>query len=492
MLLYLIFGFAFAQQTDLCNGNSCLTTENREVVTGYDNNGDPITISFTETIIKPEISDLFSDKFRCFLDSAGAYDDWSEAFYGTNMNAAECCKDENGQSKRCNANGEPTNQACERTTRQYYYCCGYMANGRRQCDRIEEWKKVGDSHFTLCDTNYATAVSEGTTANPKLRRDLCCENDEFNDCNLCKSFVVWDFTVDEDSHGGDITMEKEYKNNMDTDGSAKYSKDSPPPQDAMKDSDNTNAGKIFMQNDWRDLYYGQSLRQVERNGKIIDYPEYAYDNLIHPAGFARATLREFNDPPVCVYVPNVGGRVIEVKVEPEESGSQVCVDDLHEDSLERNAPGVTQACDDSRLQTCFPDANTSEESAGFAFLISCAESCADSDLDLWFRVRSSINRWVDNGKYVEGQGEVAPGSDQTETATEMWCMWGNADMRDENGDSTLPVDFPGFNDLDGNFAKWDIYASDLAPPEDPQVRPVRSNALALSVGILLSMVALLF
>eukprot|EP00493_Phyllostaurus_siculus_P026185 UN26530 len=237
---------------------------------------------------------------------------------------------------------------------------------------------------------------------------FCCENNEFNDCNLCKSFVVWDFTVDEDSHGGDITMEKEYKNNMDTDGSAKYSKDSPPPQDAMKDSDNTNAGKIFMQNDWRDLYYGQSLRQVERNGKIIDYPEYAYDNLIHPAGFARATLREFNDPPVCVYVPNVGGRVIEVKVEPEESGSQVCVDDLHEDSLERNAPGVTQACDDSRLQTCFPDANTSEESAGFAFLISCAESCADSDLDLWFRVRSSINRWVDNGKYVEGQGEVAP------------------------------------------------------------------------------------
>jgi len=169
----------------------------------------------------------------------------------------------------------------------------------------------------------------------------------------------------------------------------------------------------------------------------------------------------------------------------------VCVDDLHEDSLERNAPGVTQACDDSRLQTCFPDANTSEESAGFAFLISCAESCADSDLDLWFRVRSSINRWVDNGK-VENGVEVAPGSDQTETATEMWCMWGNADMRDENGDSTLPTDFPGFNDLDGNFAKWDIYASDLAPPEDPQVRPVRSNALALSVGILLSMVALLF
>ena len=69
---------------------------------------------------------------RCFLDSAGAYDDWSEAFYGTNMNAAECCKDENGESKRCNGNGLATNQACERTTRQYYYCCGYMVKEKKE------------------------------------------------------------------------------------------------------------------------------------------------------------------------------------------------------------------------------------------------------------------------------------------------------------------------------------------------------------------------
>ena len=85
-------------------------------------------------------------------------------------------------------------------------------------------------------------------------------------------------------------------------------------------------------------------------------------------------------------------------------------------------------------------------------------------------MRSSTNRWVDNGK-VENGVDVAPGSDQTEVATEMWCMWGNADMRDENGDSTLPTG-PGFDGLDGNFAKWDIYASDLAPPEDPQVQPM--------------------
>jgi len=359
---------------------------------------------------------------------------------------------------------------------------------------MNNWRKVGDSHFTLCETNYANAVSEVDGSIPKLRRDLCCENNEFNDCNLCKSFVVWDFTVDRDSNneytGGDVNMETEWKNNMELDANGqwqpKYSSADEifPSQDAMKDSSNTDAGKIFLQNDWRDLYYAQTPRQIGTGANAIDYPDYAYDNLIHPAGFARATLREFNDPPVCVYVPNVAGRVIEVKVEPEESGSQVCVDDLHEDSLERNTPGVTQACDDSRLQTCFPDANTAEEQGGFAFLISCAESCADSDLDLWFRVRSSVNRWIDNGD--------ENGSDNTEVSTEMWCMWGNADMRDENGDSSLPENFPGQGVLDGNFAKWDIFASDLAPPEDPQVQPVRDSAVALSVGFLLSMVALLF
>merc|ERR1740129_2375481 len=100
-------------------------------------------------------------------------------------------------------------------------------------------------------------------------------------------------------------MEKEYRNNMNGDV-PKYTYNPQtlnidhPDQEAMKDSDNTNAGKVFLQNDWRDLYYGQASRTVQHDGKDVD-------------------------PPVCVYVPNVGGRVIEVRVEPEESGSQVCV-----------------------------------------------------------------------------------------------------------------------------------------------------------------------
>merc|ERR1719168_280415 len=256
-----------------------------------------------------------------------------------------------------------------------------------------------------------------------------------------------------------------------------------PDQEAMKDSDNTNAGKVFLQNDWRDLYYGQASRTVQHDGKDVDYPEYAYDNLIHPAGFARATLREFNDPPVCVYVPNVGGRVIEVKVEPEEAGSQVCVDDLHEDSLQRNNPGVTQACDDSRLQTCFADGTPDDSVSGFAFLISCSESCADGPVDLWFRLRASVMKWTD-------AGDEDKGTDRTEVNTEMWCMWGNQDMRDLDGDVSFPANFPA--ELDGDFSKWDVFPSDLRKQEDPVVFPARDGVSMLTVTSLFALLALLF
>jgi len=373
--------------------------------------------------LNPDFAELFSEKFSCFQDANGVYKDWAENLYGGDQLGA-------------------------------WYCCGLMANGRRQCDLMSNWKKIGDSHFALCETNYANAVS----TDGKIRRDLCCINDEFNDCNLCKSFMVWDFTVDTESSGGDPVLESHYRDE----------------KNLASDT------RVTFNTTWRQDFYS-SIREFAGDGN----PPSAYDNNIYPAGFARATLREFNDPPVCVYAPNVAGRVIEIKVEPEESGSQVCVDDMHEDSLERNTPGVTQACDDSRLQTCFPDANPNEGSGvqGFAFLISCSESCADGDVDLWFRLRASVNRWTESGN-------AALGTDQTEFATEMWCMWGNQNMQDDEGNPNFPGGFP--DGLDGDFAKWDVFPSDLEPEEDPVVRPVNNGVSTLALGALISILALFF
>merc|ERR1719184_429695 len=278
---------------------------------------------------------------------------------------------------------------------------------------------------------YADAISEGTTGAPRPRRDLCCENDEFQDCALCKSFAVWDFTVDHvNSHGGDPTLERDLLK-PDCSDAASWQ---------LSESDgNDECGKTTLSVDWRTMKSNQPLPAFD-NG-ATSYPSYAYDNKVYPAGYQHATLREFNDPPVCVYAPNVGGRVLEIKVEPEEAGSQLCVDDLLADTAEKNNPGVTQACDDVRLQTCFPDANSDgEDAGGFAFLISCSESCADGDVDLWFRLRASVNKWTE-------AGDENKGTDKTEVNTEMWCMWGNQNMLDE-----LP-EVDSFKGLDGDFSR---------------------------------------
>jgi len=435
------------------------STGDLEVVNGY-------------TQVRESISKHFSDKFYCFQDKKGMYKRWAQQVYPTDNWVNDV---------------------------GFWFCCGYMANGRKQCDRMNKWKVVNGNSFTLCETTYEAAVSKVDALNSnreKPRRDLCCSNEHFDDCTTCKSFVVWDFTVDENSHGGDKVLEASYNCNKDSTVDIPEECDGYKVENIEDDGKVTFIevdGKVTLKDTWRDVYYSQKDKTIEGKPDIT-YPPYAYGNEVYPAGFAHATLREFNDPPVCVYAPNVGGRVLEIRVEPDEAGSQLCVDDLLADTAEKNNPGVTQACDDVRLQTCFPDANSDQEDAGgFAFLISCSESCADGDVDLWFRLRASVNKWTE-------AGDETKGTDQTEVNTEMWCMWGNQNMigelptvitQDSNGDDVETI-VETFKGLDGDFSKWDIYPSDLEPEVDPQVRPVESNVSCFSLALLISALALLF
>jgi len=426
LLISLLLTICFAQQIQVQLSNS-----NIETVDGVQR-------------VKEEISKHFSDKFYCFQDVAGMYDDWSQAIYGN--------------------------------TNQKWFCCGYMANGRKQCDRMNEWRMVNGNSFTLCEESYTEAIAKGQN---KPRKDLCCANDHFQDCTSCKSFVVWDFTVEEDTYGGDRVLEASYNCNKNSENDIP---DASECEDIKNDRGQTIVeidGKVTLDNDWRDVFYSQPAKTVDGNDDI-SYPPYAYGNEVYPAGFAQGTLREFNDPPVCVYAPNVGGRVLEIRVEPEEAGSQLCVDDLLADTAEKNNPGVTQACDDVRLQTCFPDANSDGDSGGFAFVISCSESCADGDVDLWFRLRASVNKWTE-------AGDADKGTDKTEVNTEMWCMWGNQNMIGE-----LPEGPDSFKGLDGDFSRWDVFPSDLEPEQDPQVRPVESSVSSFTLALLVSALALLF
>jgi len=94
-----------------------------------------------------------------------------------------------------------------------------------------------------------------------------------------------------------------------------------------------------------------------------------------------------------------------------------------------------------------------------------------------------VNKWQESG-------EEALGTDRTEVNTEMWCMWGVQDMRDDQGNIDFPNSFP--SNLDGDFTKWDIFPSDLEPEEDPVVRPANSGVAMFSFGVSLLAVALLF
>lgn len=287
-----------------------------------------------------------------------------------------------------------------------YVCCGYAANGEVACEAASEWVNVGGTDtlktnkFSLCSTTLEGAQTEDDQGRKK---DLCCANDYFSDCGTCHGFTVWEFESFEEM---------------------------------AADS------RVTFNNTWKTKFLAQS--QDDTN---------AYDNEYYPAGFVHAKLREFNDPPVCVFVPSAGGRVIEIRVEPEESGNTVCFNDLHDDTEERNNPGQITTCDDTRLRTCFSDGDMKKPGEtnvpGFPFFINCVEGCEDSDVNLWFRARASNSTWAD----VENQ--------DAENNIEMWCNW-----------------------LDRDDPKWDTYPSEIAKPGQVLGGPDDDSVGTLSLLIL--------
>jgi len=290
-----------------------------------------------------------------------------------------------------------------------YVCCGIVANGERACARANLWENVGGSaslkttHFALCDTTLQSAKNNG--------RDLCCENDYFSNCDGCNAFMIWPWENFQ----------------------------------SMADDD-----RVTFDNDWKTQYLNEP-----------DNDQEAYEKDVFPAGFIHAKLREYNDPPVCVFVPSAGGHVIEIRVEPEESGNTVCVGDMYDDIEERNNPGQITTCDDSRLRTCFSDGdlkkNENDKTPGYPFIIDCKEGCEDGDINLWFRARMSDTKWTE----VENQA--------ADSNMEMWCNW-----------------------MDRNATEWDTYPSEMRPPGQAVTGVVDDSVASLSLLVLSALSFLMF
>lgn len=140
---------------------------------------------------------------------------------------------------------------------------------------------------------------------------------------------------------------------------------------------------------------------------------------IHPAGFKSFDLREFNEPPVCIWVPGSGDKKVEVMIETEMNDASICIRDGSDMGVGRNADvGNVETCNDGKLEACFTaatvekeseeDADDEEVGKDFFFMIYCKGSCEASDIDLWLRIRTSRIDW--------NAGKTNTGDD-----IEMWC-----------------------------------------------------------------------
>lgn len=124
---------------------------------------------------------------------------------------------------------------------------------------------------------------------------------------------------------------------------------------------------------------------------------------IYPAGFRAFSLREFNEPPLCIHVPNSSDKKVEVMIETEMNDSRICVTDGRDMGVFNNDVGNVKTCDNGQLYSCFTAATTqtggnSQYRNDFFFYISCEGSCEASDVDLWVRMRMSEQAWEEGKK----------------------------------------------------------------------------------------------
>jgi len=336
-----------------------------------------------------------------------------------------------------NCNNQGTN--CQSFSPQKRFrCCGLVANGSEVCTEAVEhnqypgvnadWSKHGDSYH-LCTNSALEAMGLDRNGNPRdthvVLKDLCCGDIEaftitpqgqfntFNSylpCSPCSSFIVWPFPTFDSMNS-----------------SLKYP------------ASRNQADEVQMANpDGSDNFYYADWVTFNESWRADFKKQPQHRNEYYPGGFMHAKLREYNKPPVCVYLPNSGGKMIEIKAEPEAPGNRLCVSDLKDDFTNKDSSGQTTTCDDSQLRTCFSEASTeSENPPDFAFYIYCdGEGCEDSDVDFWLRARHNERKLSD----VE--------DDTALDNPEMYCQY----ILDE-------------------YPEWDIYPSDITPLIDERQQP---------------------
>jgi len=168
---------------------------------------------------------------------------------------------------------------------------------------------------------------------------------------------------------------------------------------------------------------------------------------VSPAGFRPYTLVEFNEPPVCMEVPDSGDKKVEILIETVVEDAHICIHDASDIGFANNDVGNVDTCGMGLLYACFTAAEAEDDTNNyedFSFYVYCKESCEASDVGIWMRIRTSEQTWE-------------AGKTGVDDDLEMWC---------EMEKGTV------LNDTDGVEHNYFTYPEDLIT-DNPLVFPYR-------------------
>jgi len=212
-----------------------------------------------------------------------------------------------------------------------------------------------------------------------------------------------------------------------------------------------------------------------------DYNEkVAQGDDVNPAGFKSYTLAEFNEPPVCMSVPDSGDKKVEILIETTVEDAHICIHDASDIGFANNDVGNVDTCGMGLLYACFTAAEAEDDNDSyedFAFYVYCKESCEASDVGLWIRVRTSTQTWQ-------------AGKTGVDDDLEMWCeMEKGTTLTDSNGTEhnyfSYPEDLVTDNPLVFPYRIVQVESSPLV------VSGGKSNSTAIVIGAIFAILFLM-
>jgi len=150
---------------------------------------------------------------------------------------------------------------------------------------------------------------------------------------------------------------------------------------------------------------------------------------IYPAGFRSMILPWYNEPPICLLVPESHDKKVEILLESELDNANLCIHDASDTSVGKNDVGSIDNCGTGKIYACFTAATLAASREDFGFYIYCNDGCEESDIPVWIRIRISDRDWDD-------------GKDGVENDLEHWCERERGTHYEGDDDEPLMYTYP--------------------------------------------------